>query len=108
MDVFVKFDPVLVQLINTLKPFQISQPSIFENRMEAKEGVRIVRVVRTVAPHRANLDEDYQLIQNAALNQKKEQALKEWANEKMANAYIRLDDAYRFCDFLYNWPLAKF
>jgi len=43
------------------------------------------------------------LIQNAALNEKRQKIIKEWTDDKINNAYIRIDEKYNACDFRYNW-----
>jgi len=48
-------------------------------------------------PHRANLKQDYMLLQNMALSYKNSQVMKEWYEEKKASTYIRKDPAYRNC-----------
>jgi peptidyl-prolyl cis-trans isomerase SurA len=48
-------------------------------------------------PHRANLKQDYMLLQNMALAYKNNQVMKEWYEEKKASTYIRMDPAYRNC-----------
>jgi peptidyl-prolyl cis-trans isomerase SurA len=103
IDDLLQFDPALVQLISNLTLQQISQPTTYDNRFESKEGVRIVKVVNRIKPHRANMEEDYQLIQSAAENKKKEEAIAEWVNEKMLNAYVRIDNSYNQCNYIYNW-----
>lgn len=103
IDDLLQFDPALVQIISNLQLLQYAQPTTYENRFESKEGVRIVRVVNRIKPHRANLEEDYQLIQNAAENKKKEEVLWDWVNEKMLNAYIHIDNSYNSCKFNYTW-----
>jgi peptidyl-prolyl cis-trans isomerase SurA len=59
-------------------------------------------VART-EPHRANLADDYSLITENALAQKKEQRIIDWVNKNVENAYIMIIDDYKSCDFDYNW-----
>jgi peptidyl-prolyl cis-trans isomerase SurA len=48
-------------------------------------------------PHRANLKQDYMLLQNLALMNKNNEVLKEWYEEKKKTTYIRRDAAYSDC-----------
>ena len=48
-------------------------------------------------PHRANLKQDYMLLQDMALMDKNNEVLNEWYEEKKKNTYIRKDAAYRNC-----------
>ena len=70
---------------------------------ENNDAFRLVMVKRKTEAHQANLKEDYSLIQNWALSQKRQQAIGKWVSNKAAKAYIRLDDAYKDYDFYYDW-----
>lgn len=98
-----QIDQQIFILVNSLEVGEITSPSIYDNFMERKQGVRIVRLAERTTPHKANLTDDYQLIQNAALNQKRQEAIKTWTNDKIGNAYIRIDEAYQDCDFRFDW-----
>ncbi|MDF1575741.1 MAG: peptidylprolyl isomerase [Bacteroidales bacterium] len=49
-------------------------------------------------PHRANLKQDYMLLQNMALAYKNNEVMKAWYEEKKESTYIRRDPAFRDCD----------
>ena len=71
--------------------------------MERKEGIRIVKLVDRTVAHRANLKDDYALIKSAAESEKKQKIVSEWTTSKIGNAYIRLDENYKNCNFSNNW-----
>ncbi len=48
-------------------------------------------------PHRANLKQDYMLLQNMALAHKNMEVINAWYEEKKASTYIRIDPAYSNC-----------
>lgn len=98
-----QIDRQMAILIGGLQPGQISAPSVYDNFMESKQGVRIVRLTSRSAPHRANMEEDYQMIQNAALSKKRQEVVESWVNEKIGNAFIRISPEYSNCDFIYRW-----
>ncbi len=61
----------------------------------------IIKLDSEIAPHRANIKEDYQFISEAALSSKKSIKYQEWINQKIKKTYIKIDDQYRDCSF-YN------
>ena len=81
----------------------ISQPNLYTNIFERKQGVRIVRLMKRTSPHRANLKDDYSLIKSAAENNKKQEIVDAWIKEKIKNAYIRIDESYEKCEFRNPW-----
>ena len=58
---------------------------------------KILYLKSRTEPHRANLKQDYMLLQEMALMNKNNQVLKEWYEEKKQSTYIRRDQAYRNC-----------
>lgn len=72
---------------------------------ENKDAFRLVMVKKKTESHKANLKDDYNLIQSWALNQKKQEAIGDWVAEKAGKAYIRIDDTFKNCNFYYDWNL---
>jgi peptidyl-prolyl cis-trans isomerase SurA len=48
-------------------------------------------------PHRANLKQDYMLLQELALINKNNEVMKEWYEDKKRTTYIRIDPAFGDC-----------
>jgi len=48
-------------------------------------------------PHRANLKQDYMLLQNMALAEKNNEVMNAWYEEKKQSTYISIDPAFRDC-----------
>ena len=92
----------LAFVISRLDVGEVSDPLPMTTN-ENNDAFRIIMVKRMTEAHRANLKEDYSLIQNWALGQKRQQAIGKWVSNKAAKAYIRLDDTYKNSDFYYDW-----
>lgn len=96
-------DQQIFLLTDALSKGEISSPNLYYNLYDHKQGVRIVRLLERTQPHKANLNEDYALIKRATENDKKQKVIKNWVKSKLANAYIRIDDEYKKCDFKNQW-----
>jgi peptidyl-prolyl cis-trans isomerase SurA len=82
-----------------LKVGEVSDP--FESTDEnGKVVYKIIKLKSRTDPHRANLKQDYMLIQSMALNEKKNQVIQDWIKEKQQETYYRIDDTYRDCEFI--------
>jgi hypothetical protein len=92
-------DPVVFFTIDTMQVGDISRP-IRYRMPDGKEAVRILYYKDRISPHQANLKEDYQKIQLAALNEKKQIALNEWFEEAKNEVFIQIDDEYKKCAIL--------
>ena len=55
------------------------------------------------APHKANLEEDYTLIRDLAMQQKREELINKWIANKSQKAYIKVIDDFKDCDFRFDW-----
>ncbi len=94
-----KLDPALVLMTDTLKPGNYSAPHVFANE-RGEMFVRIVYMKSITVPHKANLNDDYNKIQEVALQQKKGQRMNQWLLEKAPSFYLKVDPDYQQCDEL--------
>ena len=92
----------LAFVISRLEVGQISDPLPMTTN-ENKDAFRLVMIKSKTEAHQANLKEDYNLIQNWALSQKRQEAIGKWVKNKAAKAYIRMDESYKNYDFYYDW-----
>jgi len=99
-------DQQIYLLTDAMNKGDISSPSLYYDYIGRKQGIRIVRLMERTSPHKANLNDDYALIQRAAESRKKEKILKAWTDSKIQNAYIRLDDGFANCEFKHKWVVT--
>ena len=97
-----QLDKDLVVMLKDLKVGQFSQPKEFEDERK-KKGVRIVYLLSKTEPHRENIKDDYNKISQRALEEKKNDALEKWFNEKIGTYYIKVDDEYKGCEEMKRW-----
>ena len=97
-----QIDPSLYLMIDKLKVGEIAGPEIAQMR----DGSRVYRIVMlkdVTEAHTANLKQDYQFIQNLALNQKQSDVMNKWIASHVNRFYLKVDDSYSTCKFKYNW-----
>jgi len=81
----------------------ISDPEVY-NTPDAKHGYRIVMLKNRTKPHDANLKDDYQQIQAAALAKKQQKVINDWINRKLREGvYVHVDNEYQQCKFQNHW-----
>ena len=97
-----QIDPSLVFTIDKLKIGEPSLPAVSHSK-DGKQAFQIIFVKSRTEPHRANLKEDYQLIQDEALAEKKNKIIHDWVKKKIVSTYIRVSDAYKNCKFDNSW-----
>lgn len=74
---------------------------------DSRDAYRIVRLDKKYPAHKANLTDDYDNIQNAALATAKQKYMREWAQRQTAITYVRVADEYKGCVFNNLTPLNK-
>ncbi|WP_019947656.1 peptidylprolyl isomerase [Hymenobacter aerophilus] len=94
-----QLDPAIFFTIDTMKVGSISPPLPYRTE-DGKDAVRILYLKSNSAPHQANLDDDYQKIAAAALNQKKNKALDAWFALNRGTVYLEVDPEYAGCKLL--------
>ncbi len=92
--------------VDKLENGQVTQalPTVLEDN---KEAFRIVTVTNRTEPHKANLEMDYDYIQQLALQAKKRDAVKEWVERKIVTTYVHINDEYKGCAMNFEWLKPK-
>ena len=98
-----EIDAQLYRVINNLAVGKVASPSLYSAPRQQQIGMRIVKLLNKTQPHLANLTDDYQLIQNACTELKKQEIIDEWISGRISGAYIRIDEKYKNHNFKYNW-----
>ena len=97
-----QIDPNLVFLVDKLKTGETSAPTLTPTR-DGKQAYHIIYVKSRTQPHRANLKDDYQRIQDESLAAKKDKIVNAWIKKKLATTYVRIADEYKNCNFDNPW-----
>ena len=92
----------IIPVLDKIKVGEYSQPTEFVDET-GKKGVRILYLKSRTEPHRLNLRDDYNRVAQAALEQKKYQALEKWLTSHMSSYYIMLDPEDADCPQLKKW-----
>lgn len=92
-------DPVVYLNIDTMKVGNISKPLIYRTD-DGKDAARILYFKKKLPPHQANLKDDWNRIQSAALAEKKDNALDKWFNKARQDVFINIDPAYNGCKLM--------
>lgn len=97
-----KLDPTLALMVDSLKPGSFSKPMVYTNE-RGERSTRIVYMKSISEPHKANLVDDYNRIQQAALQKKKSDKMQEWITDKAPTYYIKVSPEYQQCDVIKDW-----
>lgn len=97
-----QLDKQVFYALENMKKGEISEPVFFRTQ-DDKEGYRLVKLNNRIEAHVANLQTDYQRIQNVALTQKKQKVMTDWIDDKLRTTYVRVNNDYLQCEFRRDW-----
>jgi peptidyl-prolyl cis-trans isomerase SurA len=89
-------------VIDKLQVGELSDPVPMVTE-DGKDAYRLLMLKRKTTPHKANLRDDYNRIQDWALQKKKQEAVDKWIRDKSNSAYVRINENFTDCIFDYNW-----
>lgn len=97
-----ELDPQIFLTIDTMKIKEVSRPAYMQKR-DGRKAYRLIELRKRTEPHRANLKDDYQIIQDAARNQMSGETISEWINRRASVTFIEMHDEFHTCPFEYDW-----
>ncbi|MEO1625465.1 MAG: peptidylprolyl isomerase, partial [Bacteroidota bacterium] len=95
-------DPDVYFTLDTMEINDISAPFSFR-QPTGETYYRMVLLKSRTSPHKANLQQDYSKIKDAALESKKSGFINDWVIQKIGQTYITIDASYEGCPNLGPW-----
>ena len=89
--------------INNMQPGDVSEPFVMLNPKTRREQVAIVKLVKRIDGHKADLAEDYMIIKDMCEAKEREKIIREWVEKKQKSVYVYIEEGWRNCDFKYDW-----
>jgi peptidyl-prolyl cis-trans isomerase SurA len=91
-------EPSINYVLRNLKAGEISEA--FEDKDQSgASSYKIIFQKNYIKAHTVNMKDDYQMIQDMALNDKKQKEVSYWVKEKQKETYIKIEGLHRDCHF---------
>lgn len=91
------------KVVDKLQVGEVSEPFIAINKSNNRQQVAMVKLVRRIEAHKADLAEDFQVLKDMYENKRKAEIIDEWVKEKQKKTYVHISEGWRNCEFKYNW-----
>ena len=91
------------KVVDKLNVGEMSEPFITINQSNNRQQVAMVKLVRRIEAHKADLAEDFQVLKTMYENQRKSYIIDEWVKEKQSKTYVHISEGWRDCEFKYDW-----
>lgn len=99
-----ELDGDVSKIISEMNLNEVSEPFETIDMENQQQVYKIVKLIKKIDSHKADLQNDYQTLAEMYLATKKEGVLKEWIAERQSQTYIRIDNTYANCNFDFdNW-----
>ncbi len=92
----------IAKAIQGLKDGEFSKPFFMVDERRSKDTYRIVMLKKRHEPHRANMSDDYSLLQEMMEERKRKDAVDEWIRKRQKEIYVNISPEWQNCDFQYN------
>jgi peptidyl-prolyl cis-trans isomerase SurA len=89
-------------VVDKLKPGEFSKPAVMV-MPDGRTMYRIIYLKSFVAPHKANLVQDYSRIQMEAESEKRQQIIDKWVDGTRKKTYIRINTRNLDCGKISRW-----
>ncbi len=99
-------DPMLLFQLDKMEIGDVSAPIPGATR-EGDQAYRIIKLNGRTQPHRLNIRDDYQRIQELALSDKQNRILENWRNKRKGLTYIRIVEDLLVCPELQEWVASE-
>jgi peptidyl-prolyl cis-trans isomerase SurA len=96
-----RLHPDLFSKVSNLNEGEITIP-YFEN-VQGEKVHKIIMLKSKTDTHKAEFTQDYEKIQQLALQKKQEETIEKWVTEKIQETYIKINSDYKDCDYKNNW-----
>ena len=97
-----KLPPVLFEQVQNLEEGEVSVVLTDQDNV-GRPFYKIISITKKYPEHVADYARDYNKIKELALRDKQLEAIEEWQESKIEDTYIKVNGAYRDCDFQSNW-----
>lgn len=95
-------EPSILYSLKKLKPGQISEP-ILSFDETGSQVYKIIKLISVTPEHKADLINDYQVIKDMTIANKKDLMLNSWLTNKQERTYINIPDSrFKTCSFKYK------
>ena len=91
----------IAKIAGEMKAGEISKPFLMLND-KGRQVAAMIRISNRNEGHKANINNDYQVIKQMAENARQQTIVDKWLQEKIDKTYVRIDPEWRKCEFKYD------
>ena len=91
----------IAKIVGEMKENEVSKPFIMLNE-KGRQVAAMVKISARNEGHKANINNDYQIIKQMAEGARQQRLVDEWLQAKINKTYVRIDPAWQGCELKYK------
>ena len=100
---FDEIDPSIRYTVEKMKIGDISDPSLSKSQDGTQAAYRLIKLNNKIDEHKANVVDDFDLLKEYALANKKQKVLEKWVSDNINDTYINLSKDLSVCSCYNEW-----
>lgn len=100
---FEELDPSIRYIVEIMNIGDISDPSLSKSQDGTQAAYRLIKLNNKIEEHKANIVDDFDLLKEYALSNKKQSVLEKWVIDNLANTYINISNDLSECACYKKW-----
>ena len=100
---FDEIDPSIRYTVEKMKIGDISDPSLSKSQDGTQAAYRLIKLNNKIDEHKANVVDDFDLLKEYALANKKQKVLEKWVTDNINDTYINLSEDLSVCSCYNKW-----
>ena len=98
-----ELDPSIKYLIEKMEEGDISSPSLTKSNDGSQAAYRLIKLNKRIDEHKANIIDDFDLLKEFALANKKQNVLDNWLSDNIDNTFIEISEELSTCSCYNKW-----
>ena len=100
---FDEIDPSIRYTVEKMKIGDISDPSLSKSQDGTQAAYRLIKLNNKIDEHKANVVDDFDLLKEYALANKKQKVLEKWVTDNINDTYINISKDLSVCSCYNKW-----
>ena len=96
-------DPSIKYIVQNMKIGEITAPSLTKSNDGSQAAYRLIRLNNLIEEHKANVTNDFDVLKEFALVDKKQKQIDSWINDNINDTYIQINENFSSCPCYNKW-----
>ncbi|MDG2139116.1 MAG: peptidylprolyl isomerase [Flavobacteriales bacterium] len=98
-----ELDPTIRYMIEKMGIGDISDPSLTKSNDATQAAYRIIRLNSRIVEHKANIVDDFDVLKEYALSDKRQKIIDKWIKDNIPSTYIKVSEGLSDCTCYNKW-----